>query len=190
MTARPLIARTLASSLAILLYLCDASAQSYPVKPVRLIVASSAGSNPDVLARIVSAGLALSPYRRDPAYSATEERRKAVWLEFERPPDDAADRYYARVLASAPDPALTDETEGLPDPGDLPLPIDPEPIRRIVPGQGGDPGSLLGGEVRGQKVFEGDSQFEDREDHEQQQWQDDCRLDQSCASLALEHESH
>ena len=58
MTARPLIARTLASSLAVLLYLCDASAQSYPVKPVRLIVASSAGSNPDVLARIVSAGLA------------------------------------------------------------------------------------------------------------------------------------
>jgi tripartite-type tricarboxylate transporter receptor subunit TctC len=33
-------------------------AQSYPVKPVRLIVASSAGSNPDVLARIVAAGLA------------------------------------------------------------------------------------------------------------------------------------
>jgi tripartite-type tricarboxylate transporter receptor subunit TctC len=31
---------------------------SYPVKPVRLIVASSAGSNPDVLARIVAAGLA------------------------------------------------------------------------------------------------------------------------------------
>jgi hypothetical protein len=88
--------------------------------------------------RLVSAGLALSPYRRDPAYSDTEERRKAVWLEFERPPDDPADRYYARVLASAPDPALTDETEGLPDPGDLPLPIDPEPIRQIVPGQGDD----------------------------------------------------
>jgi tripartite-type tricarboxylate transporter receptor subunit TctC len=34
------------------------SAQSYPVKPIRLIVASSAGSNPDVLARIVAAGLA------------------------------------------------------------------------------------------------------------------------------------
>lgn len=34
-----------------------ASAQSYPIKPVRLIVASSAGSNPDVLARIVAVGL-------------------------------------------------------------------------------------------------------------------------------------
>ncbi|QRM35198.1 hypothetical protein [Microvirga sp. VF16] len=44
----------------------------------------------------------------------------------------------ARVLASAPDPVLTDITEGLPDPGDLPLPIDPEPIRRVVPGQGDD----------------------------------------------------
>ena len=36
---------------------CDASAQSYPIKPVRLIVASSAGSNPDVLAGIVAAGI-------------------------------------------------------------------------------------------------------------------------------------
>ena len=35
----------------------DAPAQTYPVKPVRLIVASSAGSNPDVLGRIIAAGL-------------------------------------------------------------------------------------------------------------------------------------
>jgi tripartite-type tricarboxylate transporter receptor subunit TctC len=35
----------------------NASAQAYPAKPVRLIVASSAGSNPDVLGRIVAAGL-------------------------------------------------------------------------------------------------------------------------------------
>ena len=34
-----------------------AQAQIYPVKPVRVIVASSAGSNPDVLGRIVAAGL-------------------------------------------------------------------------------------------------------------------------------------
>jgi tripartite-type tricarboxylate transporter receptor subunit TctC len=35
-----------------------ASAQGYPVKPVRIVVASSAGSNPDTVARIVAAGLA------------------------------------------------------------------------------------------------------------------------------------
>jgi len=93
---------------------------------------------PAQVPRLVAAGIALSPYRRDPDYAATEERRKAVWLEFERAPDDPVDSYCARVLASAPDPVLTDDTEGLPDPGDLPLPIDPEPIRRVVPGQGDD----------------------------------------------------
>ena len=93
---------------------------------------------PQQAPRLVSAGLALSPYRRDQAYSVTEERLKAVWLEFDRPPDDPEDRYYARVLASAPDPVLTDVTEGVPDIPDVPLPIDPEPLRRIVPGQGDD----------------------------------------------------
>jgi tripartite-type tricarboxylate transporter receptor subunit TctC len=33
-------------------------AQSYPIKPVRVIVASSAGSNPDTVGRIVASGLA------------------------------------------------------------------------------------------------------------------------------------
>ena len=57
MTARRLIAATLAAGLAVVLHVCGALAQGYPVKPVRLIVASSAGSNPDVLARIVAAGM-------------------------------------------------------------------------------------------------------------------------------------
>jgi len=106
--------------------------------PLETTIRLPATTPPAQVPRLVAAGLALSPYRRDPVYAATEERRKAVWLEFERPPDDPLDRYCARVLASAPDPVLTDLTEGLPDPGDLPLPIDPEPIRRVVPGQGDD----------------------------------------------------
>ncbi|MCD9033142.1 hypothetical protein LDO32_15550 [Luteimonas sp. Y-2-2-4F] len=93
---------------------------------------------PAQVPKLVSAGLALSPYRRDPAYAATQERQKAVWLEFERPPDDPEDRYYARVLASAPDPVLTDVAHPVAEVQDHPLPIDPEPIRRIVPGQGDD----------------------------------------------------
>jgi hypothetical protein len=93
---------------------------------------------PAQVPKLVSAGLALSPYRRDPAYASTEERRKAVWLEFDRAPDDPEDRYYARVLTSAPDPVLTDVVADVPEIPDLPLPIDPEPIRRIVPGQGDD----------------------------------------------------
>ena len=34
-----------------------ASAQGYPAKPIRIIVASSAGSNPDTVARILANGL-------------------------------------------------------------------------------------------------------------------------------------
>lgn len=57
-TAYRLFSGALAAGLAVLLHLSGASAQSYPAKPVRLIVASSPGSNPDVLARIVAAGMA------------------------------------------------------------------------------------------------------------------------------------
>lgn len=38
-------------------FACAAWAQSYPSKPVRLLVASSAGSNPDVVARVVAGSL-------------------------------------------------------------------------------------------------------------------------------------
>lgn len=93
---------------------------------------------PRQVPQLVSAGLALSPYRRDSEYSASEPRTQAVWLEFDRPPEDPEDRYYARVLTTAPDPVLTDQFDGIPELPDLPLPVDPEPIRRVVPGQGDD----------------------------------------------------
>ena len=63
MMVRRLLAASLAASVLAAFLPGEAPAQtygpagSYPVKPVRLIVASSAGSNPDVLARIVAAGL-------------------------------------------------------------------------------------------------------------------------------------
>jgi len=38
-------------------FACAAGAQSYPVKPVRMIVASSAGSNPDTAGRVFASGL-------------------------------------------------------------------------------------------------------------------------------------
>ena len=60
MTAHRLFSGALAAGLAVILHASGASAQGYPVKPVRLIVASSAGSNPDVLARIVAAAMAQS----------------------------------------------------------------------------------------------------------------------------------
>jgi tripartite-type tricarboxylate transporter receptor subunit TctC len=64
MNARSLLAGTLVAGCVAILFPGASAAQTYgaagnyPVKPVRLIVASSAGSNPDVLARIVAAGLA------------------------------------------------------------------------------------------------------------------------------------
>jgi len=54
-------ARLQVSSAAILsaaiAFVSHASAQGYPSKPVRMIVASSAGSNPDTIARVVANGL-------------------------------------------------------------------------------------------------------------------------------------
>jgi tripartite-type tricarboxylate transporter receptor subunit TctC len=38
-------------------FACAAWPQSYPSKPIRVLVASSAGSNPDTIARVIAAGL-------------------------------------------------------------------------------------------------------------------------------------
>jgi hypothetical protein len=88
--------------------------------------------------KLVSAGIAMSPYRHDPLYTSTEERQKALWLEFDTPPNDPQDRFFARVLAYAPDPVLTNENDPPPEQLEPALPIDPELIRSIVPGQGDD----------------------------------------------------
>ena len=93
---------------------------------------------PKQVPKLVAAGLALSAYERESDYSKTDERAKAVWLEFDRVPDDPEDEYFVRLLAMAPDPVLTDAVDNVPDIDEPPLPVDPEPIRRIVPGQGDD----------------------------------------------------
>jgi len=87
---------------------------------------------------LASAGIALSPYSRDAAYSQTGVRQKILWFEFASPPANPADSFYARVLAYAPDPVLTRVTPELPESAEPPLPVDPEPIRTIVPGQSDD----------------------------------------------------
>jgi hypothetical protein len=97
---------------------------------------------PSQVPRLVSAGLALSPYQRDPAYSQTDVRQKMIWLEFEAPPDNPADSYFARTLAQAPDPVLTRGTPEIAESAEPPLPIDPDPIRTIVPGQSDDQAGL------------------------------------------------
>jgi hypothetical protein len=98
---------------------------------------------PAQVPRIVSAGLALSKYRRDETYSATEPRRRFLWLEFEGPVSDPHDAYFVRVLGYAADPFLSDgRIETFIPPEEPALPIDPELVRVITPGQPDDEAGL------------------------------------------------
>jgi hypothetical protein len=89
---------------------------------------------PSQIPKIVSAGLALSPYRRNDKYSATEPRQRYLWIEFEEPISDPQDTYFARVLAYAPDQLISNnDPELLVAPQEPALPVDPEWIRVIPP---------------------------------------------------------
>lgn len=84
--------------------------------------------------KLVSAGIALSPYTIEGDYSGTEPRKKSLWLEFAEPIADQHDTIFARVLAYGPDPLIVNgATYDLPTPEEPDLPIDPEPIRVITP---------------------------------------------------------
>ena len=106
--------------------------------PLKLSLHLPITTPPSHIPRLVSAGIALSPYVRSPDYSRTEPRRRVLWLEFDRPTDNPDDAYFARVLRYAPDPLLLRGAPGIPEAAEPPLPVDPEPIRVIVPGQSDD----------------------------------------------------
>ncbi len=90
---------------------------------------------PAQVPKIASAGLALSPYVRDPEkYTSSEPRRRFLWIEFAEPVKDPKDIYFARVLAIAPDQLLSNNRpELLVAREEPPLPIDPEAIRVLIP---------------------------------------------------------
>jgi hypothetical protein len=90
--------------------------------------------------KIAATGIALSPYHHDKKYSATDPRERFLWIEFEHPVADPDDAYFARVLASGPDPLLSVDLMPTPlsEPVPPPLPVDPELIRRIRPGESTD----------------------------------------------------
>jgi hypothetical protein len=92
---------------------------------------------PTQIPQLTSAGLAMSPYIHDEGYSSTLARTKMLWLEFASPPDDDNDRYFCRVLKYAPDPSLVGNfsREAAFEDEEPPIPLDPEPVRRVVPGQ-------------------------------------------------------
>ena len=91
--------------------------------------------------KLVSAGIALSPYVRADDYSSTEARDRILWLEVAEPIENPADSYSARVLSYAPDPMLT-RGETVEVPPEPPLPIEPESMRVIRPGQSDDRAGL------------------------------------------------
>ena len=91
--------------------------------------------------KVTGAGLALSEYQRADDYSSTEPRERMLWLEFDAAPENARDAIFGRVLAYAPDPMLTRRAP-VTVPPEPPLPIDPEPMRVIRPGQSDDRAGL------------------------------------------------
>jgi hypothetical protein len=91
---------------------------------------------------IASAGIALSAYEALPGYTDTKPRDRSLWIEFTEPVSDPADTYFARVLAYAPDPLLAPFTHVPVLQPEPPLPIDPEPVRVIVPAQSADTSGL------------------------------------------------
>lgn len=99
---------------------------------------------PAQVLKIVAAGFALSPYRRNEGYSETAVRERYLWFEFEAPIRDPNDTCFARVLTYAPDPLLSypNPDQGLVKQDDLPLAIHPEPIRVITRGHGNDNAGL------------------------------------------------
>jgi hypothetical protein len=94
---------------------------------------------PAQLPKIASAGIALSPYRRNEKYSATEPRQRFLWIEFGEAVRDPDDTFFARVLAYTPDQLISNNQPELfvapPEPA---LPVDPEHIRVIAPGASND----------------------------------------------------
>jgi len=98
---------------------------------------------PSQMPKIVSAGIALSPYLRNEKYSATEPRRRFLWIEFEEPVKDPKDSYFARQLGYAPDQLISNNHPDLLNAPEEPaLPIDPEYLRIVTPNQSNDDAGL------------------------------------------------
>ncbi|MBD5633593.1 MAG: hypothetical protein IAI49_03840, partial [Candidatus Eremiobacteraeota bacterium] len=97
--------------------------------------------------KVVSTGIAESPYVAASDYSSTALRDRFLWIEFDAPIADAADdKYFGRVLAYGPDPLLAGALlppDHVPDVDPEPaLAIDPEPVRAIFAGQDSDESGL------------------------------------------------
>ena len=93
--------------------------------------------------KLIGAGIALSPYIRNTTYSSSEARKRYLWLEFEKSPEDANDELFTRTLAYAPDQLLSNNNPSLWRlEKDTPFNLDPEFIRVVIPKMGIDHNGL------------------------------------------------
>ena len=113
-----------------------------PPGPVNPSILLPVTTPPSQVPRIVSAGIALSEYVKADDYSSTDPRRRALWFEFAEPPRDPDDSYYVRVRALGPDPMLLLRDAVPPETDETSLPLDPEWMRLITPGQPRDENGL------------------------------------------------
>ncbi len=98
---------------------------------------------PSQIPKVVSAGLAMSQYKRDENYANTEVRERYLWVEFEAPIQNPRDAFFGRITGYSPDPLLAEWTEDWMSPQEPPaLAIEPEPRRIISPGHSDDQAGL------------------------------------------------
>jgi hypothetical protein len=99
-------------------------------------------TRPDQTPKIVSTGIAESPFKAALDYSQTFLRDRFLWIEFEKPiADTEDDTYFGRVLGYGPDPMLAANVAPphvVPPTDEPPLAVDPEPEREIFAGQAAD----------------------------------------------------
>ncbi|EEF24199.1 conserved hypothetical protein, partial [Ricinus communis] len=100
-------------------------------------------SPPAQIPKILSVGLAFSPYVSKDNYAETEPREKYLWVEFAEPVRDPKDTYFARVLAYGTDQLLSDNRfELFIAPTEPPLAVDPEYTRVVTSNQPHDDAGL------------------------------------------------
>lgn len=126
-----------------------------PPTPVTESILLPITTPPVQVPKLVSAGIALSPYAAAKDYSSTKQRKRSLWLEFEAAPNDPDDAYFVRVLANAPDPMLIDREEEIPEVIESPLPVEPEWMRLIDQGQSRDESGLRSMDLLGEQAESG-----------------------------------
>lgn len=94
---------------------------------------------PVQIPKLVSVGIAFSPYERTEDYSSSEARKRYLWIEFDKPVENPDDTYFCRVLGNAPDQLIaSNDGDQFAPPEEAPISLDPELTRKIISGQSDD----------------------------------------------------